>query len=341
MDSKCPWQFFDPALDLEYPIPVPPTQPTLPLPRESSASQGTRPQTSQRTPVPDAFAQAQYDKEMEYYYKNHTIYRDAKKDYDRYLVTKAKLRDKIRATVLVQKAASLKTPKPVRERLSGLHEIANEAAQRRFQLLDGGQPEGIQRTSSSGMPMGVQIQNRQTWRAIEVQSENSNMRKSTASIRIVYTSNDFNNHCLADPINPDRQVWSWNPAIRCRKRFVHVFLDEIVFVRMPLGYEKQGKVLRLNKALYGFRRLFLLWQRKFTDVLRKLGFTETPQESCVVVRRGIIVFFVGDCVIAFTKDRRDEVMTATEGLAKESLRLAKIFQKLSQAVQWSNQHQQR
>ena len=100
--------------------------------------------------------------------------------------------------------------------------------------------------------------------------------------------------------------------------FVHAFLDEVVFMRMPFGYEEQGKVLRLNKALYGLRRSPLLWQRKFTDVLRRLGFIEIPQEPCIVVCRGIIIFFfVDDCVIVFPENKRNEVMAATDGLVKE------------------------
>lgn len=34
--------------------------------------------------------------------------------------------------------------------------------------------------------------------------------------------------------------------------FVHANLDEIVFMRMPSGFSKNGKVLCLNHALYGF-----------------------------------------------------------------------------------------
>ena len=42
--------------------------------------------------------------------------------------------------------------------------------------------------------------------------------------------------------------------------FVHAeLLEETVFMRMPPGYAKQGKVLKLNKALYGLRRSPLLW----------------------------------------------------------------------------------
>ena len=74
--------------------------------------------------------------------------------------------------------------------------------------------------------------------------------------------------------------------------FIHVFLNEIVFMRMPFEYEEQKKVLRLNKAFYDLKRSPLLWQRKFMDVLWKLEFIEILQKSCIVVRREIIIFFL-------------------------------------------------
>ncbi len=70
--------------------------------------------------------------------------------------------------------------------------------------------------------------------------------------------------------------------------FVHVGLDETVFMRIPHGYGKQGKVLKLNWALYGLRQSSLLWHQKLTDKMKKLGFEEIPQEPCVVQKNGII-----------------------------------------------------
>src|SRR4029077_20065317 len=84
--------------------------------------------------------------------------------------------------------------------------------------------------------------------------------------------------------------------------FVPADLDELVYMRMPPGFAIPGRVLRLNKALYGLRRSPLLWQTKFTATLKDLGFTEVPQEPCVVLKGGIICFFfVDDIVFAFRK----------------------------------------
>ena len=58
--------------------------------------------------------------------------------------------------------------------------------------------------------------------------------------------------------------------------FVNCDLDEVVYMRLPPGFEKPGKVLLLNKALYGLRRSPLLWQKKLIDVFTNLGFELVP-----------------------------------------------------------------
>lgn len=64
--------------------------------------------------------------------------------------------------------------------------------------------------------------------------------------------------------------------------FVYVDLNKTVFRRMPSGYGKKGKVLKLNKALYGLRQSLFLWQQKLTDEMKKLGFKNFFQELCVM-----------------------------------------------------------
>ena len=57
--------------------------------------------------------------------------------------------------------------------------------------------------------------------------------------------------------------------------FVHCYIDEVVYMRPPPGFE-DGKVLRLRKALYGLRRSPLLWQRELTSTFREIGYKEVP-----------------------------------------------------------------
>ena len=104
--------------------------------------------------------------------------------------------------------------------------------------------------------------------------------------------------------------------------FVHAeLLDKTVFMRMPPGYAEQGKVLKLNKALYGLRRSPLLWQQKLTNEMKKLGYAEISQEPCIVQKNGVICFFyVDDIVFAYQKDQSEEVKRTIASLL-ESLTL--------------------
>lgn len=58
--------------------------------------------------------------------------------------------------------------------------------------------------------------------------------------------------------------------------FANIDLDKIVFIKMPLGYIQFDQVLKLNKALYDLHRSSLLWQQKFANKIRRLGFNEIP-----------------------------------------------------------------
>jgi len=90
--------------------------------------------------------------------------------------------------------------------------------------------------------------------------------------------------------------------------FVHCDLDEVIYMKMPPGFTKRGKVLRLKKALYGLRRSPLLWQKNLTNSLRELGFKEVPQEPCVMLNDGIVIFFYVDDIV-FCHRKKDEERT--------------------------------
>jgi hypothetical protein len=68
---------------------------------------------------------------------------------------------------------------------------------------------------------------------------------------------------------------------------------------MPEGFEQPGMCWKLNRALYGLRISSKLWQQEASRVLTKLGLTAIPEDPCVFVTHGIIVFFyVDDFLIA-------------------------------------------
>lgn len=89
--------------------------------------------------------------------------------------------------------------------------------------------------------------------------------------------------------------------------FMNASLDRPVYMQMPPGYREHGKILRLNKALYGLRLSPLLWQRTLTAALLDLGLETIPHEPCCMTKQGIFIFFyVDDIVLAYKKKQESE-----------------------------------
>lgn len=81
--------------------------------------------------------------------------------------------------------------------------------------------------------------------------------------------------------------------------FLNSRLDKDVYTRMPEGFGTPGKCWKLRKALYGLRISPRLWQQEAAGVLTKLGLRQVPEDPCVFIGNGIIVFFyVDDILIA-------------------------------------------
>src|SRR5262249_32534186 len=100
--------------------------------------------------------------------------------------------------------------------------------------------------------------------------------------------------------------------------FVHCDLDEVVYMKMPPGFTQKGKVLRPRKAIYGLRRSPLLWQKNLTSSIAELGFKEVPQEPCLMLSGGVVVFFyVDDIVFAYRKKDEEKTRRLIQELQKE------------------------
>jgi hypothetical protein len=87
-------------------------------------------------------------------------------------------------------------------------------------------------------------------------------------------------------------------------------LKEKVYVHQPPGFVipgKEGKVLRLHKALYGLRQAPRVWNAKLDSTLKGMGFEQSPYETAIY-RRGnggkalLVGVYVDDLVITGTKD---------------------------------------
>jgi hypothetical protein len=95
-----------------------------------------------------------------------------------------------------------------------------------------------------------------------------------------------------------------------KSAFLNGDLKEVVYVHQPTGFAipgKEGKVLRLRKALYGLRQASRVWNAKLDSTLKGMGFDQSLHEA-VIYRRGnggnamLVGVYVDDLVITGTKD---------------------------------------
>jgi hypothetical protein len=95
-----------------------------------------------------------------------------------------------------------------------------------------------------------------------------------------------------------------------KSAFLSGDLKEEFYVHQPPEFtipDKEGKVLRLGKALYGLRQTPRAWNAKLDSTLKRMDFGQSPHEAAIY-RRGkegnvlLVGVYVDDLVITDTKD---------------------------------------
>ena len=102
--------------------------------------------------------------------------------------------------------------------------------------------------------------------------------------------------------------------------FVYCDLDKIVYIKLPLGFNKgkKDKILHLRKALYRLQQSPLLQQKNFISLLTKLGFKEVPQKPYIMLKDRIVVFFyVNNIIFCYRKTDKKKAQEAIKELSKE------------------------
>jgi hypothetical protein len=92
--------------------------------------------------------------------------------------------------------------------------------------------------------------------------------------------------------------------------FLNGDLKDEVYVHQPPRFaipSKEGKVLRLRKALYGLRQAPRAWNAKLDSTLKRMGFRQSPHEAAIYQRGNggnalLVGVYVDDLVITGTKD---------------------------------------
>lgn len=87
--------------------------------------------------------------------------------------------------------------------------------------------------------------------------------------------------------------------------FLNGDLTEEIFMKQPPGFTVNGqedRVLQILKSLYGLKQASRIWNKKFTAVLKDLGFTQLISDYCVFIRydecgKSVILVHVDDLTL--------------------------------------------
>lgn len=64
--------------------------------------------------------------------------------------------------------------------------------------------------------------------------------------------------------------------------FLQGDLDEDIYIEAPKGYQvPNGKVLKLQKSLYGLKQSPRMWNKKLTDEFKKIGLVQSKYDPCI------------------------------------------------------------
>lgn len=89
--------------------------------------------------------------------------------------------------------------------------------------------------------------------------------------------------------------------------FLHATMgeNENVFVRMPLGFRQQGKVLKLKRTLYGLRQSPRAFWKYMVEKMEQCNMPQSEFDPCLFVGEKVICICYVDDIIFWAKDEAD------------------------------------
>jgi hypothetical protein len=98
--------------------------------------------------------------------------------------------------------------------------------------------------------------------------------------------------------------------------FLHVILEEKVYMKQPPGYEnkmKPGYVCKLEKAIYGLKQAPRAWYSRLSEKLMKLGFQMSKADTSLFFydKEGVTVFlliYVDNIIVASSSQEAVDAM---------------------------------
>ncbi|KAJ8736818.1 hypothetical protein PYW07_000089 [Mythimna separata] len=114
--------------------------------------------------------------------------------------------------------------------------------------------------------------------------------------------------------------------------FLYGELNEDIFMEVPLGYDYgENKICKLKKSLYGLKQAPLMWNKRLTDYLKKLGFQQLKSDPCLFLckeKEIYLAIYVDDGILIGNCE--NELNNILKGLQKEFE--IKIFDKVERFI---------
>ena len=77
-----------------------------------------------------------------------------------------------------------------------------------------------------------------------------------------------------------------------KSAYLHVPIDEDVYVTQPSGYTVEGKVWKLNKSLYGLKQSGRNWHTMLHEYLLELNFNPSSADACLYIKRDLSLIHI-------------------------------------------------
>ncbi|GJT43758.1 retrotransposon protein, putative, ty1-copia subclass [Tanacetum coccineum] len=99
----------------------------------------------------------------------------------------------------------------------------------------------------------------------------------------------------------DYEIWQMD----VKTAFLNVHLSEEVYMEQPEGFvnpKYPNHVCKLKRSIYGLKQASRQWNKRFDNEIKKFGFTQNPDETCVYLKASgsyvaILILYVDDILL--------------------------------------------
>src|SRR5207302_11208034 len=119
--------------------------------------------------------------------------------------------------------------------------------------------------------------------------------------------------------------FNWLPdQLDIKGAFLYGYLQDEIYMALPVGYEQDGHCAGLNRSIYGLKQSPKAWYDRLTSYLLPLGFQLSSFDPCVLInlQDQIFIAIYVDDITVFGRPR--QVRTALKNALKSEFQLTEL-----------------